>query len=160
MRELGAGFYSIAAIEAFISHVGTMDDFLIDDGNYLIATIAGIAVGCGGWSTKQATYDTCNAANAVIPVAPKATVRSIYTHPEWTRRGIGRKLMERLECDIRDAGFQTASLTATLSGVPLYRHLGYQTLRRVTLTLPEGIQFEGLKMEKIIGPHEQQRHAA
>ncbi len=148
MRRLGADFYPRNAIDAFISEIGTMDDHLIDDGTYLIASLGGILVGSGGWSTRQASYSKCNAVDDPATIAPKATVRSVYVHPTWARRGIGGQMMKRIERDIMAAGFAKASLTATLSGVPLYRHLGYLPGRPVNLTLPGGINFGALEMDK------------
>ena len=160
MRKLGAAFYSGHAIEAFISQIGTMDDYLIEDGTYLIATCGGILVGSGGWSTRQATYDTCNASRATNPNKADATVRSVYVHPAWARRGIGGLIMKRIEADILSAGYLNSVLTATLSGVPLYRHLGYHASRKVALALPGDITFGALKMQKFLGIAGHHRPAA
>ncbi|WP_377194270.1 GNAT family N-acetyltransferase [Ruegeria meonggei] len=159
MRRLGADFYSRNAIDAFISEIGTMDDHLIEDGTYLIASLGGILVGCGGWSTRQASYSKCNAVETAV-TSPRATVRSVYVHPTWARRGIGGRLMHRIEEDIAIAGFAKASLTATLSGMPLYQHLGYQPGRPVTLTLPGGINFGALEMAKSLTLAVSQQDAA
>ena len=35
-----------------------------------------------------------------------------------------------------------------LSGVPLYRRLGYRSLEPVVLAMPDGLKFNGVRMEK------------
>ncbi|MCL6285158.1 GNAT family N-acetyltransferase [Ruegeria sp. 2012CJ41-6] len=153
MRQLGADFYPRNAVDAFISEIGTMDDHLIEDGTYFIASLGGILVGAGGWSMRQASYSRCNSVDDPAASVPKATVRSVYVHPTWARRGIGGKLMKRIEQSILAAGFANASLTATLSGVPLYQHLGYRSGRPVNLSLPGGVNFGALEMAKpLSGP--------
>ena len=42
----------------------------------------------------------------------------------WARRGIARRMMAAVEADIVAAGYDTAALTATLTGIPFYRQLG------------------------------------
>ncbi|RPI41735.1 MAG: hypothetical protein EHM67_07820 [Hyphomicrobiaceae bacterium] len=56
--------------------------------------------------------------------------------------------MGLIEAEIVAAGFRTASLTATLSGVPLYARLGYCATQSVALGLPEGLSFVGIAMTK------------
>ena len=55
-----------------------------------------------------------------------ATIRSIFVHPAWARRGVMRRLMAEIEGDVLSAGIRTAALTATLTGIPFYRRLGYR----------------------------------
>jgi hypothetical protein len=57
-------------------------------------------------------------------------------------------MMAMIEAEIAAAGFSQASLTATLSGIPLYRHLGYRSGQPVEVSLPNALLFVGLAMEK------------
>jgi GNAT superfamily N-acetyltransferase len=56
----------------------------------------------------------------------------MYTHPNHTRKGVGRMILSLCEEAARSEGFHTAELMATMSGEPLYRACGYLPLESVT----------------------------
>lgn len=147
-RELGLAYYDEDVIESFITHVGTMDDALIDDGTFFVAVLDGLTVGCGGWSSRTPNYAAHATEDAPVPARPAATVRSIFVHPAFARRGIARRIMARVEAEIAAAGFERASLGATLSGVPLYRRTGYRSRGPLVVRLPQELIFVGIRMEK------------
>ena len=90
--------------------------------------------------------------SATPPVDPSAAkIRSVFVHHDWARHGFGRLLMERAEREAFVAGFDRVELNALLSGVPFYRALGYQPVRPIALSLPDGITFRGLTMVKPLG---------
>lgn len=145
--ELGAACYDRNVIEAFIGAIGTMDYSLLEQGTYYVAIADGKVVGSGGWSDRAPSY-AMRALRTAETTPAKATVRSIFVHPAWARRGIASTIMGLVEAGIAAAGFRTASLTATLSGVPLYQRLGYCAVQPVSLGLPEGLSFVGIAMTK------------
>ena len=152
LRELGSRYYSSRRqIEAFLTCVGTMDDFVIDEGTYyLVEAEHGIAAS-GGWSRRRPNYaDAPGMSVEGDPDLP--TVRSIYVHPAFTRRGLGRMLMNYVEREVWVAGYADVELTAMLSGEPLYRALGYEERGRIAVDLPGGDTFPGIVMHKRIGP--------
>ena len=53
--------------------------------------------------------------------------------------------------DAGAAGVRTIGLAATLSGLPLYRRLGYRAVAEIGIDLDEG-RFGGVLMEKALGP--------
>lgn len=147
-RNLGAPWYEPEVIESFLAAIGTMDDSLLEQGTYYAAVADG-RVGCGGWSDRTPGYAAHGDGSAADVIgASKATVRSIFVHPQWARLGIARTIMELIETGIASAGFLTAHLAATLSGVPLYRRLGYRSGGPVVLTLPGDMSFVCLTMSK------------
>lgn len=148
IRELGAAYYDKDVIEAFIANVGTMDDRLLDDGTFFAAYFQGELVGCGGWTHRKPSYATHMATEAVRLLRPVATVRSIFVHPAFARRGFARRLMRKIETDIIAAGFVQASMAATLCGVPFYRQIGYRSAEPVVLRLPADLLFVGISMSK------------
>lgn len=150
MRELALAYYDPEQIEAFIGEVGTMDPRLIDDGTYFAVNAGGTLVGCGGWSARAPNYDAHAAGDNVTPLPGAANVRSIFVHPAWARQGIARLVMAHIETEIARASHAVAALTATLSGVPLYRRLGYRSGAPLVLRLPGELLFVGLKMTKPI----------
>jgi hypothetical protein len=147
-RELGAACYERSVIEAFIRVIGTLDDSLLEQGTYYAAVAGGAIVGCGGWSDRTPGYAVHAVEASGRTQLGKATVRSVFAHPAWARRGIASTIMGLIEAGITAAGFRTASLTATLSGVPLYHRLGYCRTQPVAPGLPEGLTFVGIAMTK------------
>ena len=147
MRALAASYYDEDVIEAFIAHVGTMDDALLDDGTYYTIHIGHTLAACGGWTLRAPTYMT-HAAGTVRTIRPVVTVRSVFVAPAFARCGLGWRIMTRVEAEIARAGHDRASLTAPFSGVPLYRRLGYRSLEPVVLSMPDRLKFIGVRMEK------------
>jgi GNAT superfamily N-acetyltransferase len=65
------------------------------------------------------------------PKVDAARIRAMYTHPNHTRKGVGRLILSLCEDAARAEGFTRAELMATMSGEPLYRACGYLPLERV-----------------------------
>jgi len=145
-RVLGTPYYGSDVVEAFIE-VGTMDPALLDEGTYFVAVSAGRIVGCGGWCLRTPSY-AAYIVGAATSGGQTATVRSVYVHPLFARKGIARALMTAIEVEIAAAGLSAVSLAATLSGIPLYRRLGYRGEEPLILRLPTGHQIITLAMAK------------
>lgn len=148
-RVLGAGAYAPEVIEAYLAEVGTLDEHLLQDGRYRVAVHAGAIVGCGGWSTRPAGYSGRAAGPGGAGFAG-ATVRAVYVHPDWARRGIARRIMAETESAMAAAGFRHAGLLATLSGFAFYRRLGYADGASVALRLGGGLTLEVVAMRKAL----------
>ena len=56
---------------------------------------------------------------------PSPRVRAMFVRADWTRRGLGRRILEASEEAARRMGFTRMDLVATLPGIPLYRAFGY-----------------------------------
>jgi predicted N-acetyltransferase YhbS len=76
----------------------------------------------------------------------------MFVRSDWTRRGIGRAILESCERAARDEGFTKFILGATLPGEPLYRAFGFREVERFTLTMPDGVTVEAVAMERPIEP--------
>jgi GNAT superfamily N-acetyltransferase len=50
----------------------------------------------------------------------------MYTNPAFTRRGVGRAVLDAAEAAARAEGFLAVELAATMGGLPLYRACGYR----------------------------------
>ena len=114
-----------------------LDTQLIADGTYFVVEIAGHRVGCGGWSRRATLYGGDHSAglrdaSLLVPGRDAARVRAMFTDPDFTRRGVGRLVLDRCEAAARAAGFDRAELMATLPGEPLYRACGYAEIERVS----------------------------
>lgn len=147
LRVLGAAVYSRRVIEAYLSEVATLDDPLLRDGRYRVATADGAIVGCGGWSTRPAGYDAIASA-AAHASAGAATVRAVYVRPDWARRGVARRIMAVAEADMAANGISRAELMSTLSGLAFYQRLGYAPGGSVALRLRGGLALQVVEMRK------------
>lgn len=151
MRELGARFYAPEAIERFLCVVSTMDDGVVDEGHFFVAINSfGRLVGTGAWSRATPVYEQVLALET--PHTPaSAVVRSIYVDPEMARQGVGTSIMRKIEADAREAGILELTLTASLSGVPLYDRVGYRATEYGELDLGS-CKFAYVKMARSLMP--------
>ena len=112
-----------------------LDTQLIEDGTYFVVEADGELAGCGGWSRRATLYggDQSPGRNAALldPAKDAARVRAMYTHPLYTRQGVGRLILSLCENAARDEGFEQVELAATLAGEPLYRACGYEAYERI-----------------------------
>lgn len=148
-------FLSPSEIEAAKETMG-VDKTLIEDGTYfLIETVQGgatVLVGCGGWGKRRTLYGGDHTAgrddSLSDPGADAARIRAMYTHPDWTRRGVGTRLLDLGEAAAREAGFKTIELGSTVPGEPLYLARGYVELERILDKGANGSDNTVIKMVK------------
>ena len=125
-------FLTDAEIAAAQETMG-VDRTLIDDQTYFVIEAqtnhGRVMVGCGGWGKRRTLYggDTSVGRDDTLsdPACEPARIRAMYTHPDWTRRGIGSLLLDLGEDAARAAGFKMIDLGATVPGEPLYLARGY-----------------------------------
>ncbi|MGD1878354.1 MAG: GNAT family N-acetyltransferase [Kiloniellaceae bacterium] len=157
VQALGAADYTPAQIEAFICH-GTYDPVMIDEGTYFVLEDArlenaGRVVASGGWSRRLPHADSPGAgmAEQSFSLSPNsAKLRSIFVHPKYARLGLGSRLVRHAEADAVAAGYRLLELWASLTGLPLYRKLGYQALGRLAIPGGTGITVPAVHMAKLV----------
>jgi GNAT superfamily N-acetyltransferase len=71
----------------------------------------------------------------------------MFVRGDWTRRGLGTRILEACEVAARAEGFHRLALMATLPGFPLYASYGFVETERGPITLPDGVRLEGVAME-------------
>jgi GNAT superfamily N-acetyltransferase len=154
--ELLKGFLSPEQVSVSRSIMG-LDRTLIADGTYfLIHDIeTGALVASGGWSRRATLYggdhSTAQRNAALLRIGEDAArIRAMYTHPGFTRRGLGRCMLAICEEAARAAGFSRVELMATLAGEPLYRACGYQDIERIISASVDGVDVPGLRMGKAL----------
>ena len=112
-----------------------LDTQLIDDGTYFIVEANDQLAGCGGWSRRATMYggDQTPGRSAALldPTKDAARIRAMYTHPNHTRKGIGRLIISLCEEAAKAEGFTKMELVATLSGEPLYRACGFESYEKI-----------------------------
>ena len=128
ISELLRPYLDDALIAASRAIMG-LDTQLIDDGTYFIIEVDGALAGCGGWSRRATMYggDQSPGRDAALldPTKDAARVRAMYTHPAFTRKGVGKLILSLCELAARAEGFRQVELVATMAGEPLYRACGY-----------------------------------
>jgi len=152
VRGLGAGYYTNAQIESSLKHLFGVDTQLIIDGTYYVAEMDNSLIGCGGWSKRNTLFGGDQHKEEADPLLdPKhdaARIRAFFVHPGYARQGIGRHIITICETAAKANGFTRFELGATLPGVPLYTAMGYEPVKRVDATLPDGEVLGILKMSK------------
>ena len=151
IEELQSGFLSPEEIAASHAVMG-LDTQLVKDRTYFIVEEAGAIAGCGGWSRRATLYGGDHSLDLreprlLDPATEAARVRAMYTHPAFTRRGVGRLILETAEQAARAEGFSRTELMATLAGEPLYRACGYRQIER-TAAQVDGIDVPLVRMGK------------
>jgi GNAT superfamily N-acetyltransferase len=158
MKESAAAlfprFYDAAQAQSAVRYVAQVDPMLLADGTYFVLESDGELVACGGWSRRDRLYtgsgDVAGDARPLDPTCEPARVRAMFVRADWTRRGLGRRILDECASAARREGFRMLSLMATLPGVPLYAAYGFRSLEEVEVTLPDGVRIACVTMEKPI----------
>jgi GNAT superfamily N-acetyltransferase len=145
-------FLSDTQIDASRAVMG-VDTQLIDDGTYFVVELDGAIAGCGGWSRRATPYGSDHSEgrddSLLNPLTDAAKVRAMYTHPSFTRRGVGRRILAGCEAAASAEGFRALELVATLSGHPLYEAFGFADVERIVIT-GDSVDVPAVRMRKEI----------
>jgi GNAT superfamily N-acetyltransferase len=151
---LFAGFYDERQVASAVRHVAVADPMLLDDGTYFVIESGDDLVACGGWSRRDKPYtgsgDSDDDARALDPASEPARVRAMFVRPDWTRRGLGTRILEACESAAGAEGFRELYLVATLPGVPLYLAYGFRRIEELEVMTPDGIGLHCVSMDKPI----------
>ncbi|MFK7863425.1 MAG: GNAT family N-acetyltransferase [Pseudohongiellaceae bacterium] len=148
-------YLSPAEIEAAKETMG-VDKTLVEDGTYFVIETTvdqqTILVGCGGWGKRKTLYggDHTKGRDDSLsdPTTEAARIRAMYTHPDWTRLGIGSMLLDIGEAAAKAYGFKRIQLGSTLPGEPLYLAKGYVEISRSNEESENGSENWVITMEK------------
>lgn len=147
-------FYDEQQASSAVRFVSQVDPMLLRDGTYFVLEAEGQLVACGGWSRRDRLYtgsgDSEDDARLLDPESEPARVRAMFTRADWTRRGLGRRILQACEDAARVEGFGRLSLMATLPGVPLYAAYGFEALEELEITMPDGVTLPCVTMEMAI----------
>jgi GNAT superfamily N-acetyltransferase len=157
VRQLQAGDYSAAQIDASIGSAFGIDRQLLTDETYFVVTPSdepAQLVACGGWSYRRTLCGSDQLDNrdstSLDPATDFAKIRAIFVHPDWARRGLGTLILEHCENAARAAGFSRVEMGSTLTGVRLYGLKGYVERERIGVPLPNGEELEVVVMNKML----------
>lgn len=149
-------YYDTSQTASAVRYVAQVDPALLMDGTYLVVEAADELLACGGWSRRGRPYMGSASAPGddrfLDPATEAAHVRAMFVRSDWTRRGLGRQILEASEAAARRMGFGRMDLVATLPGIPLYRAFGYVPTAEVEdIVLADGVRLPCQAMSKVIG---------
>lgn len=132
-----------------------LDSQLLRDGTYFLVECGDRVAGCGGWSFRETLYGgdesiVTREPSIVDPAIGAAKIRAMYTNPDFTRRGIGGRIIKLCEEAARTAGYRQVELMATAAGVPLYESCGYTPKATLQFAQVDGVQVPLLQMGKAL----------
>ena len=155
-REIFPAFYDAAQTASAVRYIAHVDPMLLEDATYFVLEADGGIVACGGWSRRDKLFSGEAAqegrARLLDPATEPARVRAMFVRQDWTRRGLGTRILDACRDAARAEGFTQLALMATLPGVRLYERYGFRRLRDVTITTPDGVRLECVEMERPLDP--------
>lgn len=155
-RALFPLFYDEQQAASAVEFVARADPLLLRDGTYFILESESEMVACGGWSKRDRMHtgsgDSDDDTRSLDPATEPARVRAMFVRGDWTRRGLGRRILEECEAAARREGFSRTVLNATLAGLPLYQAYGFVATGDLTVTMPDGVEIPCVAMKKEIPP--------
>lgn len=141
--QLMAGAYPPELLASTLPTITRANPALLSSGRYyLVETATGEPAGCGGWTPHPPGRRDGD--------PERAHIRHFATHPAWIRQGVGRLVYERCAADARAAGFILFEAWASLNGEGFYASLGFRVLEPIRTTMPGGVMFPAIRMERII----------
>ena len=106
-------FYDELQAASAVRYVAQADPLLLRDGTYFVLESGDEMVACGGWSRRDRMYtgsgDGADDARALDPATEAARVRAMFVRADWTRRGLGRRILEACEAAARAEGFRDSA---------------------------------------------------
>jgi len=145
-------YYDDRQTASAVRFVAQVDLMLLADGTYFALEAGDELVACGGWSRRDRLYTgsghSDDEGRLLDPETEPAKVRAMFVRGDWTRRGLGRRIIEECERAARAERFRRLALLATLPGVPLYTACGFEPLEDVEVALEDGVVMACVAMEK------------
>ncbi len=157
VQAIFPAFYNARQVASGVRHIGVLDLTLIEDSTYFVVQAPdGTLVACGGWSRRDKLFNgaavTGVEARLLDPAIEPARVRAMFTRGDFTRRGLGTRILEACENAARAEGFTELALMATMPGLQLYRSWGFTGEQPQDLPMPDGVVGPGVAMSRKVTP--------
>jgi GNAT superfamily N-acetyltransferase len=156
VAEIFPRYYNEQQVASAVRYVAEVDPMLLEDGTYFVIESDGELVACGGWSRRERLYTGSGASagdgRILDPTIEPAKVRAMFVRSDWTRCGLGRRILELCESAARCEGFSELVLGATLPGVPLYVACGFEAVEEGEIVLSDGVRLGYVSMTKPLEP--------
>jgi GNAT superfamily N-acetyltransferase len=137
IMALGAPVYGEAKARAWARLGYQFRHDLLGEGGFWVAEQDERLLGVGGWSPDSLE-------------AEFAWIRYLFVHPQATRRGIGRRLVEQAERSAYAAGRRRLRVWSSLNAVDFYRALGFLPERRARWPMRTALELDNVLMAKRI----------
>ena len=139
IMALGAPVYGEAKARAWARLGYQFRHDLLGEGGFWVAEQDGRLLGVGGWSPDGLEADL-------------AWIRYLFVHPQATRRGIGRRLVEHAEHSACAALRPRLRVWSSLNAVGFYRTVGFLPERRARWPVQSAIELDYVLMAKRADP--------
>src|SRR6266540_2363833 len=104
-------YYDERQSASAVRYVAQIDPMLLTDGTYFVLESDGQLVACGGWSRRDRLYtgsgESEDDSRTLDPATEPAKVRAMFVRADWTRRGLGRRIVEECEAAARREGYRS-----------------------------------------------------
>ena len=154
VQQLQAEDYSEPQRLGALGSVFGVDPILIQDQTYFVAVRGSQICGCGGWSRRATPFGTDHSParddRMLDPRQDPARIRALFVHPACARMGVGSAILRACEDAAKTAGFQWAELTATLTGIKLFRVHGFEPAGELRIPLKNGETLPVVRMTKAL----------
>ena len=137
IMALGAPIYGEAKARAWARLGYQFRHDLLGEGGFWVVEQGQRLLGVGGWSPDSLEADL-------------AWIRYLFVDPQATRRGIGRRLVERAERSAYAAGRRRLRVWSSLNAVEFYRALGFLPERRARWPVRTALELDNVLMAKRI----------
>ncbi|MEL6914206.1 MAG: GNAT family N-acetyltransferase [Pseudomonadota bacterium] len=127
--------YPPSVLVAAIPAMARARPSLMASGTYYLALEDGAVLGAGGYTPNRRR-------------AGWGDVRHVVTDDRHLRRGIGRALMEHTFARARSVGLGALECWATLTAVPFYEAVGFETVEPMVVQLQGAISFPAMRMQR------------
>lgn len=116
---------------------------LLASGTYYVAeSEEKFMVGCGGWTKEYPGQDTVTESIGHL--------RHFGTHPDWTKRGVGRAIYSRCEADAQNAGITTLECVSALNSEGFYAALGFKRVCVIDIEMAPNVVLPSVQMYRSI----------
>jgi len=111
---------------------------LIACGTYYVAEEDGQILGAGGWTRDRVQAD-------------KGHIRHVVTDDRALRRGVGRTILCHTIKAARHSGILELECASTLTAVPFYTSVGFESEEQFVIELGPSIHFPAVRMRQVWG---------
>ncbi len=132
------GSYDPHGFDDALPHISRANPELLASDRYYVATIDGVAAGCGGWSIEKP------GSGEVIKGV--GHIRHFGTHPGFLRQGVARRILEHCLDEARRHAITTMMCFSTLPAEHFYSSAGFQRISIIDVQMGPGLVLPAVEM--------------